>query len=799
MRKAKLCHSRASESALPGARGIPDPGPFARQTNRCARVTPILWLSAFLLAATLAHAAPYVSPSTPNTGPAPTQDDSLIPRYLAPGAGDWERWKMNCLLDGSCGEALSPLLSPQTVLPGSGAGINLVTYGAKCDARQGTDGTTAIGSTTFSSPSANFTSADYGKIIDPSYSGVPLGTTIAAILGSTSVQMTHAATAAWTGNNFWTVGTDNTNAINSALAAVPTTGTGGAAVYTPATAPGMTSWTGRCLIENGVTVAHQGTFLTGDGPYVSIWQCETTATNDCVTFSGFTYTPVGVSNMGIIADAGGNSNVNCLTFSSDAGVYVDRNFFQGCLIGLNVNGCSDFLVRGNISELSQVNYEFQGASGPGEVIGNDSFHQNNGGKGFFFDNVSTSAHQKIVATSNFDTGTTGNTPGAGSGLYIYGSNDLDLGTFVSNYSNVVAGPLTISNSARVRLRPVMHGNLGPLSLLIDSGCSDIQLLDPDIDNSFTAASTTLSSSMASGDTSMSVVSTVDFPTPNQGTLFVDSEQILYTGATSTTFTGLTRGANGTTAASHSSGATVTSNAQKLFLPLGANNAAARDAVTIGFLGQNLVPGSIIGWPTQDSNQPLTPAAGQFGDPAFVYTGTGSTGPITLTQSANIPVTTGEVVTFGGYIDATNVTAGLAEWCITSGLGNPLLLCESQTAGAKGRIATNYVIPSGVSNLAISSYLNSPTVANGKTLTFSSPEVLSGWYPLAYSPPSASACFGPVTLSSGSGAFSNACVNSGSHCVANDQTAANAVKVAAPSAGSVAITGTGADHVMVVCQ
>ena len=76
--------------------------------------------------------------------------------------------------------------------------INVATYGAECDARQGTDGSTTAGSTTFSAASGAFNSSDAGKIIDPSQSGVALGTTIVAIFSPTSVQMSSAATATTT-------------------------------------------------------------------------------------------------------------------------------------------------------------------------------------------------------------------------------------------------------------------------------------------------------------------------------------------------------------------------------------------------------------------------------------------------------------------------------------------------------------------------------------------------------------------------------------------------------------------------
>jgi len=84
-------------------------------------------------------------------------------------------------------------------------------------------------------------------------------------------------------------------------------------------------------------------------------------------------------------------------------------------------------------------------------------------------------------------------------------------------------------------------------------------------------------------------------------------------------------------------------------------------------------------------------------------------------------------------------------------------------------------------------------------------VVSGWYPIAYTAPSPAggsvlnSCAGVVTLSGGAGTFSNSCVSAASHCTANDQSAANPVKVAVPAAGSVALAGTGTDGVMVVCQ
>ena len=67
-------------------------------------------------------------------------------------------------------------------------------------------------------------------------------------------------------------------------------------------------------------------------------------------------------------------------------------------------------------------------------------------------------------------------------------------------------------------------------------------------------STTLDGALTDSATTITVASTTDFA--SAGTLFIGNEQITYTGTTSTTFTGATRGANSTTASAHDSGTTV---------------------------------------------------------------------------------------------------------------------------------------------------------------------------------------------------------------------------------------------------
>jgi hypothetical protein len=70
-------------------------------------------------------------------------------------------------------------------------------------------------------------------------------------------------------------------------------------------------------------------------------------------------------------------------------------------------------------------------------------------------------------------------------------------------------------------------------------------------------STALTVAMTNSDTTATVGSTTGFP--STGLISIDTEIIAYTGLTATTFTGLTRGQDGTTAASHLLGASVDHN------------------------------------------------------------------------------------------------------------------------------------------------------------------------------------------------------------------------------------------------
>ena len=81
----------------------------------------------------------------------------------------------------------------------------------------------------------------------------------------------------------------------------------------------------------------------------------------------------------------------------------------------------------------------------------------------------------------------------------------------------------------------------------------VLLLNPIPDTA--AGTTTLTGSHNASVTTLTVASTTGFPT--EGRLIIESEVVSYTSTTSTTFTGVTRGIEGTTAATHAGSTTVT--------------------------------------------------------------------------------------------------------------------------------------------------------------------------------------------------------------------------------------------------
>ena len=72
-----------------------------------------------------------------------------------------------------------------------------------------------------------------------------------------------------------------------------------------------------------------------------------------------------------------------------------------------------------------------------------------------------------------------------------------------------------------------------------------------------ALTTTLNGAIDASTTTIVLTSAVNFPSTGTNHIQIGSEEISYTGISGSTLTGVTRGARGTTAASHSDGATIT--------------------------------------------------------------------------------------------------------------------------------------------------------------------------------------------------------------------------------------------------
>ena len=106
------------------------------------------------------------------------------------------------------------------------------------------------------------------------------------------------------------------------------------------------------------------------------------------------------------------------------------------------------------------------------------------------------------------------------------------------YASISGSSLTVTSTA-------YRGVNGTTAVLHSSGAAV---------TSDTYGSTTLLSDISNSVTSIPVASTSNFP--NAGTVLIDVEQISYTSKTATTLDGATRGANGTVATTHTSGAAV---------------------------------------------------------------------------------------------------------------------------------------------------------------------------------------------------------------------------------------------------
>lgn len=166
------------------------------------------------------------------------------------------------------------------------------------------------------------------------------------------------------------------------------------------------------------------------------------------------------------------------------------------------------------------------------------------------------------------------------------------------------------------------------------------------------ASTILTTNLNKPAKTASVLSTTGFP--SAGTLTIDSEEICYSGKADVSFTGLTRGCNGTTAANHSSGALLYG-MDPFSIPPGETNAVtwtyrADSSGQVNFTGR---ASDVTG---TSSSQTVTSNTVIIGD----FTSALSLAPPSATSGQNITVKM--VVTNNGSNSLVNVTPSILSGC-----------------------------------------------------------------------------------------------------------------------------------------
>ena len=213
----------------------------------------------------------------------------------------------------------------------------------------------------------------------------------------------------------------------------------------------------------------------------------------------------------------------------------------------------------------------------------------------------------IVLLDNFSTITGSN----------FGASDFDDKTFmvtsaptnvtitITMPSNETGSGATTSGGIRVQ----SYYSVGPAEQLPGFGWG-LATFGGTVANALT---TTLNGAIDASTTTIVLTSVVNFPSTGTNHIQIDSEEMSYTGISGNTLTGVTRGARGTTAASHSDGATITNTSD--FVAWG--EAASGDLVidpglwSIDNFGGKIIAlihnGQVFEWDSNASNATATRA------------------------------------------------------------------------------------------------------------------------------------------------------------------------------------------------
>ena len=157
----------------------------------------------------------------------------------------------------------------------------------------------------------------------------------------------------------------------------------------------------------------------------------------------------------------------------------------------------------------------------------------------------------IVLLDNFSTITGSN----------FGASDFDDKTFMvtstpTNVTITITMPSAESGSGATTsggIRVQSYYSVGPAEQLPGFGWG-LATFGGTVANALT---TTLNGAINASTTTIVLTSVVNFPSTGTNHIQIGSEEMSYTGISGNTLTGVTRGARGTTAASHSDGATIT--------------------------------------------------------------------------------------------------------------------------------------------------------------------------------------------------------------------------------------------------
>jgi hypothetical protein len=157
----------------------------------------------------------------------------------------------------------------------------------------------------------------------------------------------------------------------------------------------------------------------------------------------------------------------------------------------------------------------------------------------------------IVLLDNFSTITGSN----------FGASDFDDKTFMvtstpTNLTITITMPSNESGSGATTsggIRVQSYYSVGPAEQLPGFGWG-LATFGGTVANALT---TTLNGAIDASTTTIVLTSVVNFPSTGTNHIQIGSEEMSYTGISGNTLTGVTRGARGTTAASHSDGATIT--------------------------------------------------------------------------------------------------------------------------------------------------------------------------------------------------------------------------------------------------